>query len=157
QSKLTVTGVAEGTATITVTAQDADGNTVSDPFDVTVNAPAQPEPVQPQPIESETEHEPQLQQQAAQLPGAVTNLTVEPRNTRIIVSWEAPTEGGVPTGYIAHIQPVGGGRGHTMTPDAEKTTIQFRRLDRATEYLIWVRAVNEEGKGDRTRIRTATK
>ena len=36
QSKLTVAGVAEGTATITVTAQDADGNTVTDTFDVSV-------------------------------------------------------------------------------------------------------------------------
>ena len=35
-SKLTVAGVAEGTATITVTAQDADGNRVSDTFDVSV-------------------------------------------------------------------------------------------------------------------------
>ena len=152
QSTLTATGVAEGTATITVTAQDTDGNTVTDTFDVTVNAAVQPEP-----IESEPEQEPQLQQQAAQLPGAVTNLTVLPRNTNITVSWEAPTEGGAPTGYIAHIKPVGGGNGHTMTPSADKTTVKFRRLDRATEYLIWVRAVNEEGKGDRTPIRTATK
>ncbi|MCY4440164.1 MAG: Ig-like domain-containing protein, partial [Deltaproteobacteria bacterium] len=36
---ITVTGVSEGTATITVTAQDADGNTVSDAFEVTVSAP----------------------------------------------------------------------------------------------------------------------
>ena len=35
-SKLTLTGVAEGTATITVTAQDSDGNRVSDTFDVSV-------------------------------------------------------------------------------------------------------------------------
>ena len=31
-SRLTLTGVAEGTATITVTARDSDGNTVSDTF-----------------------------------------------------------------------------------------------------------------------------
>ena len=37
---VTVTANSEGMATITVTAQDADGNTVSDAFDVTVNAPA---------------------------------------------------------------------------------------------------------------------
>ena len=36
---ITVTANSEGTATITVTARDADGNTVSDAFDVTVNAP----------------------------------------------------------------------------------------------------------------------
>ena len=40
-SRLTLAGVAEGTATITVTAQDADGNSVSDAFDVTVTAPQQ--------------------------------------------------------------------------------------------------------------------
>ena len=36
---LTVVGVAEGTATITVTARDTDGNEVSDSFDVTVPGP----------------------------------------------------------------------------------------------------------------------
>ena len=40
QSTLTLTGVAEGTTTITVTAEDADGNRVSDAFDVTVAAPS---------------------------------------------------------------------------------------------------------------------
>ena len=44
-SKLTVSGVAQGTATITVTAQDSDGNTVSDTFSVTVVAP--PPPAEP--------------------------------------------------------------------------------------------------------------
>ena len=39
QSTLTLTGVTEGTATITVTAEDADGNRVSDAFEVTVTAP----------------------------------------------------------------------------------------------------------------------
>ena len=39
RSNLAVTGVAEGTATITVTAQDTDGNAVSDAFDVSVTAP----------------------------------------------------------------------------------------------------------------------
>ncbi|MCY4558318.1 MAG: Ig-like domain-containing protein, partial [Chloroflexi bacterium] len=38
---LTVMAKAEGTATVTVAAQDSDGNTVSDTFDVTVNAPQQ--------------------------------------------------------------------------------------------------------------------
>ena len=45
-SKLTVSGVAEGTATITVTAQDSDGNRVSDAFDVSVVAPPQVTPNQ---------------------------------------------------------------------------------------------------------------
>ena len=44
-SSLTVGGVAEGTATVTVTAQDTDGNRVSDAFDVEVSAPP-PQPNQ---------------------------------------------------------------------------------------------------------------
>ena len=49
QSKLTVAGVSEGTATITVTAQDTDGNTVSDTFDVSVTAPQQQDPPEESP------------------------------------------------------------------------------------------------------------
>ena len=41
-SALTVAGVAEGTATVTVTAQDSDGNRVSDAFEVSVVAPPPP-------------------------------------------------------------------------------------------------------------------
>ena len=41
RSRLTVAGIAEGTATITVTAQDADGNRVSDAFTVAVEAEEQ--------------------------------------------------------------------------------------------------------------------
>jgi hypothetical protein len=40
-SKLTVAGIARGTATITVNARDSDGNEVSDSFDVTVIQPNQ--------------------------------------------------------------------------------------------------------------------
>ena len=40
---LTIVGVSEGTATITVTAQDPDGNRVSDAFDVSVVAALQPQ------------------------------------------------------------------------------------------------------------------
>ncbi|MCY4559754.1 MAG: Ig-like domain-containing protein, partial [Chloroflexi bacterium] len=40
-ASLTVAGVAEGSATVTVTAQDSDGNTVDDAFAVTVNAAQQ--------------------------------------------------------------------------------------------------------------------
>ncbi len=43
-SKLTVAGVAQGSATITVTAQDADGNRVIQDFAVSVTAPRKQEP-----------------------------------------------------------------------------------------------------------------
>ncbi len=49
QDTLTVIGVSAGTATITVTAQDADGNEVGDAFDVTVTAP---------PLQQQTQQEP---------------------------------------------------------------------------------------------------
>ncbi len=42
QGTLTVLAVADGSATITVTAQDSDGNTVSDTFDVSVVGPPTP-------------------------------------------------------------------------------------------------------------------
>ena len=43
-SVLTIIAVAEGTATITVTAQDSDGNRVSDTFEVSVSKVPEPEP-----------------------------------------------------------------------------------------------------------------
>ena len=49
-SSLTLAGVAAGTATITVTAEDTDGNRVSDAFMVSVASAPQPEPASdPQP------------------------------------------------------------------------------------------------------------
>ena len=42
QGTLTVIAVADGSATITVTAEDSDGNVVSDEFDVTVMGPPSP-------------------------------------------------------------------------------------------------------------------
>ena len=42
QSSLTVAGVSQGTATITVTARDSDGNRTSDAFDVSVSWPDSP-------------------------------------------------------------------------------------------------------------------
>ena len=53
-SKLTVTGIAQGTATVTVTAQDSDGNRVSDAFGVAV----EPEPEQDLPPDEETPNRP---------------------------------------------------------------------------------------------------
>ena len=41
-SKLTLSGVAQGTATVTVTARDSDGNRVSDTFEVSVVEPPEP-------------------------------------------------------------------------------------------------------------------
>ena len=52
-SKLTLAGVAEGTTTITVTAQDSDGNQVSDAFEVEVE-PEEAEKEEPAPAGTPT-------------------------------------------------------------------------------------------------------
>ena len=62
QGILTVVGLADGTATITVTAEDADGNTVSDTFDVKVVGP----------------------------PTTVSNLSCVAQTDRVLFSWDAP-------------------------------------------------------------------
>ncbi|MCY4584247.1 MAG: Ig-like domain-containing protein, partial [Chloroflexi bacterium] len=74
---VTVIANSEGTATITVTAQDSDGNTVQDAFDVTVNAPA-PE---------------QQQQKAVELPGPVLALELTAAAESVTVNWSAPESG----------------------------------------------------------------
>ena len=62
QGILTVVGLADGSATITVTAQDADGNTVSDAFDVEVVGP----------------------------PSPVSNLSCVAQTGRVLFQWDAP-------------------------------------------------------------------
>ncbi len=62
QGILTVVGLADGSATITVTAQDADGNTVSDTFDVKVVGPPTP----------------------------ASNLSCVAQTGRVLFSWDAP-------------------------------------------------------------------
>ena len=129
-SSLTVAGVAEGTATIPVTAQDSDGNRVSDAFDVSV-VPA-------------TEQGEQIT-----IPGPVLNLELTATVDTISVTWQAPESGGAPSRYIAHIKPEGGGKGATKRPKAKKTTVTFKKLESGTTYKVWVRAQNEAGKGER--------
>ena len=70
QSKLTVAGVAEGTTTITVTARDANDNTVSDTFDVLVVK-----------AEAEVDHGE---------PPAVTNLRCKADTGQLLFRWNAP-------------------------------------------------------------------
>ena len=130
QSALTVSGVSEGTATITVTAQDADGNRVSDAFDVTVTRAPEPDPVQ--------------------LPGPVLGLELTATHHSVSVSWSAPKSGDAPDGYIVNIKRQGGGDGETRRPGANKTSLTFRDLNGGSTYQVWVRAQNEAGKGERT-------
>ena len=126
QSALTVSGAAEGTATITVTAQDTDGNRVSDTFEVSVV----PEPVE--------------------LPGPVLGLELTATHGSVSVSWSAPESGDAPDGYIVNIKRQGGGGGETRRPGAAKTSLTFWDLNAGSTYEVWVRAQNAAGKGERT-------
>ena len=128
---ITVIGVAAGTATVTVTARDSDGNSVSDAFDVTV---------------------PAAQQQAVELPGPVVGLEVTASaEDSVTVNWSAPETGGTPQGYIVHLRPENGkqGSGTTKRPGADRTTVSFNNLESGRTYEVWVRAQNEAGKGER--------
>jgi hypothetical protein len=143
-SGLTVVGVAEGTATITVTAEDTDGNRVIDTFDVTVPAAQQQQKHKREPqLEQQgggsddqgdgpkddsadgeeplpeeytpPEDEPAAQQQVVLLPGAVGDLILTATDGGVRVSWTAPAVGGAPARYIAHLKPEGGETGSGKT------------------------------------------
>jgi len=131
---LRVTGVAEGTATVTVTAADADGNRVSDAFDVTVFESTDSEFLDGEAV-----------------PGPVTDLQLTAEGVSVIVRWSAPApdSGGDVTGYIVHLKPEGGGKGRTKTPRAKKTKVSFENLEAGRTYKVWVRAQNAAGKGER--------
>ena len=124
-SSLTVMAVAEGMMMIAVTAQDADGNQVSDFFAVTV----------------------------VELPGPVVGLELAATSDTVTVSWQAPETGGAPKHYIVHINPEDGGQGSgkTKTPRARNTSVTFPNLEAGQTYKVWVRAQNEAGKGERVR------
>ncbi|MCY4580615.1 MAG: fibronectin type III domain-containing protein, partial [Chloroflexi bacterium] len=125
----------EGTATVTVTARDADGSRISDAFDVSVVRAPEPEP---EPVE---------------LPGPVVNLQLTATDNGVIVSWQAPESGDAPRRYIVHVRPEDGaeGSGRTKTPKAKKTKVRFENLEAGRTYQVWVRAENEAGKGERVK------
>ena len=129
---ITVIGVSSGTATITVTARDSDGNSVSDAFDVTVPAAESP-------------------QELSTVPGPVIDLTLMAEGDKVVVRWTAPELGSAPKGYIVHLKPEGGetGSGKTKRPKAKKTRVTYNKLEAGTTYNVWVRAQNDAGKGGR--------
>ena len=160
-SSLTVTAKSEGVATIKVTAQDSDGNRVSDTFGVSVPAAReQPESQadddpaveeQPQVQETTPQEQQDAQQRVILLPGAVANLTLTAKGGSVQVSWSAPESGGAPERYIVHLRPENGekGSGKTKTPKAKKTSVTFEKLEPGQTYKVWARAQNEAGKGER--------
>ena len=92
------------------------------------------------------------------LPGPVIDLILTPHADRVLVSWRPPQTGGEPTRYIVHLRPEDGGHGSgtTKRPKAKKTKVTFNKLEPGTTYLVWVRARNTAGKGERVHERVTT-
>ena len=92
------------------------------------------------------------EQQAIEVPGPVTALTLSSTADSVTVHWQAPERGGEPARYIVHLRPEGGetGSGRTKTPRAKKTSVTFDNLEPGATYRVWVRARNAGGKGERT-------
>ena len=85
------------------------------------------------------------------IPGPVLNLEWTAKPKRLTLSWDAPESGGAPTGYIVHLKAEGGkkGSGKTKRPNADKTSVTFKKLEAGQTYKVWVRAKNDGGKGER--------
>ena len=93
-----------------------------------------------------------------ELPGPVIDLTLTPHADRVVVSWRAPQTGGAVNGYIVHLRPEDGqrGSGTTKRPKAKKTKVTFNKIEPGTTYLVWARARNAAGKGERVHARVTT-
>ncbi|MCY4435182.1 MAG: fibronectin type III domain-containing protein [bacterium] len=132
---ITVIAVAEGTATITVTAQDPDGNQASDTFTVTV--PAAPAELQ----------QAEQTEQAEAPPGQVVNLSARQTHpTRIRVEWDPPQDGGAANSYQV-VLTRDGEELSTRRPGAKKQHVVIRKLEPGATYTITVRAKNATGLG----------
>ncbi len=84
-------------------------------------------------------------------PGPVGNLRLLAEPDRVAVSWTAPATGGVPARYIVRLTPAAGGKDQVKKPNADKTSVVFKKLDAGAAYEVKVRAENHKGKGDPTR------
>lgn len=80
-------------------------------------------------------------------PGEVVDLQVSATSDRVTVSWGEPATGGAPTRYKVNLKPVDGGRGKVKNPKAPKTSVTYSNLDAGETYRVWVRALNDDGKG----------
>ncbi|MCY4669152.1 MAG: fibronectin type III domain-containing protein, partial [Rhodococcus sp.] len=93
---------------------------------------------------------------AVEAPGAPTNLTATGGDEQVMLSWEAPADGGEPTGYQYQY-----GTGNLMSdwmPETPQTgmTATVTGLINGTTYMFKVRAVNAAGPGPATDAVTAT-
>ncbi len=146
-----VTGVSAGDVTITHSVSGTDPAYTGAPLvlqQVAVSVPAQQQSAQEPPSSPQEAPEPEGVQG---LPGPVLDVRLAATEDSLTVSWKAPETGDEPTRYIAHIAPVGGGKGETKTPKVKKTVVTFRDLEAGRSYRIFVRAKNEAGKGPRVK------
>ena len=141
-----VTGVSPGDASITHTVSGTDPAYTGRPLvvhKVNVSVSVPQEATQGPPRGSQDS--PELERM--HLPGPVLELRLTGTADSLTVSWSAPESGDVPTRYIVHLKPVGGGKGALKTPKPRKTSVTFSNLEAGRTYKVFVRAKNEVGKG----------
>ena len=123
-SKLTLSGVVEGTATITVTAQDSDGNRVSDDFEASVEGAPEDLP--------------------EDLPGEPENLRIaQVGSNYVTLEWDPPSVGGA-VEYYEYQSNI-----HTPVEVSPRTATSVRvgGLQPGSSYEFQVRAGNSYGPG----------
>ena len=115
QGILTVVGLADGSATITVTAEDADGNTVSDAFDVSVVGP----------------------------PSPVSNLSCIASTEQVLFQWDAPQWSGAELYAYDYDLTLPDGRSQQVRLQGNPTVREKGEYQAGQEASISVKAVYE--------------
>ena len=123
-SKLTLAGVAQGTATITVTAEDSDGNRVSDAFDATVAGPSEG------------------------LPSPAENLRCIAKTDQVAFLWDAPEWSGGEVYAYDYTLTMPGGSSETVRWVGYPVVNKPGEYQVGTEASISVKVVYELPDGD---------
>ena len=134
-SKLTVAGVAEGTATITVTAQDTDGNRVSDAFDVEVVE-----------AEAEADHGD---------PPLVANLRCIAETDRVAFLWDAPEWSGGDLYAYDYQLTLPGGRSESGRIIGSTLLLRPGEYQQGAEASVNIKVVYETANGREVRSAAA--
>ena len=95
-----------------------------------------------------------------EVPGAVQNFEAAARNTKVVLSWDAPTNGGAPTSYQYRQSDDGantwGGWADVPGSDGATGSITVTGLTNDTEYTFQTRGNNSGGFGLESVSATAT-